>query len=309
MSLSVIINARNEEKFIAGCIESILNQTRKADEIIVVDHKSTDKTTEIASKYPIKIIEAKRSKRGYARDIGWRNATGDIIIYADADDLFSENWIDEIEKKFNEGADAVIDRIKVYKPKNLFEKSMDAVYDLRYKDYKPFSAWAFKREVLEKTGGFKDIWIEEYELGIRLLKQNYKILLADKALRYHRGEPRSFSNNIKRNFIFGKNEAVDIFMTYPEKFPTTRVFLFLLFLLLATVSIFLNLFLYFILISLPTLYILLFLKVAFIQKAWHQINKVVIFGIAFNSLIRTIFWTSGVVYAKIRYGYLKTSID
>ncbi len=56
--ISVLVIAHNEETHIAECIDSILSQSQKPDEIVLVVHNSTDRTLEIAKNYPdIRIVE------------------------------------------------------------------------------------------------------------------------------------------------------------------------------------------------------------------------------------------------------------
>ena len=93
--ISVIIPARNEEKNIGECIESVLIQKYKNLEIIVVDDSSQDKTFEIAKKYAekdrrIKLIKIDRLPEGwlgknYACYTGYKNAKGEVLLFLDAD--------------------------------------------------------------------------------------------------------------------------------------------------------------------------------------------------------------------------------
>jgi len=95
MKTSVVIISHNEEKYIKDCILSILNQTRKPDEIILVVHNSTDETYKIAKNYPINVIPLE-SKVGpvYARIEGIKNAQGEIILCIDGDSMAEKNWIE-----------------------------------------------------------------------------------------------------------------------------------------------------------------------------------------------------------------------
>lgn len=52
MQTSILIIAHNEEAHIRECIESVLNQSRKADEILLIAHNCTDRTADIAQEYP-----------------------------------------------------------------------------------------------------------------------------------------------------------------------------------------------------------------------------------------------------------------
>lgn len=102
MKITVIIPAFNEEQRIATCIEHVLNQTEKADEILVIDNNSKDKTAEIIKKYPVRYILEKEQGIIPARNRGFNEATGDIIARTDADTRVPSDWIQKIKKDFAE---------------------------------------------------------------------------------------------------------------------------------------------------------------------------------------------------------------
>ncbi len=92
--ISVIIPAYNACKFIAEAIESVLNQTFPAHEIIVVDDGSTDGTGEFVEKQfgdKVKVIRQENKGQGAARNAGIKVATGNIFQFLDADDLLLPN--------------------------------------------------------------------------------------------------------------------------------------------------------------------------------------------------------------------------
>ncbi len=102
MRVSVVIPAFNEEKNIKKCLEAILNQEEKADEIIVVDNNSTDKTIDIVKKYKnIKIIKEKKQGITQSRNTGFNKATGDILIKCDADTLLKGDFIKKVKITFS----------------------------------------------------------------------------------------------------------------------------------------------------------------------------------------------------------------
>lgn len=98
-TLSVVISAFNEEKKIKDCLESV----KFADEIIVIDNESTDKTAEIAKKYGAKIITQKNNplKIDLQKNIGFSKATGDFILSLDADERVTPALADEIQVILN----------------------------------------------------------------------------------------------------------------------------------------------------------------------------------------------------------------
>ncbi len=100
MKISVVIPVYNEEQYIKKCLEAIMAQTRPADEIIVVDNNSTDKTIEIAKTFPVKTVNEKKQGIIPARNRGFAEAKGDIIARTDADTIVGKNWLKKIETAF-----------------------------------------------------------------------------------------------------------------------------------------------------------------------------------------------------------------
>jgi glycosyltransferase involved in cell wall biosynthesis len=116
MKISVLIIAHNEEKYIERCINSILNQTQKADEIVLIAHNCTDKTIEIVhrlcsgsstQKFPITVVQFEGEKGiVHARLEGLKHVSGDIVLCVDGDSYAENNWISEMISKF--GKDVVL---------------------------------------------------------------------------------------------------------------------------------------------------------------------------------------------------------
>lgn len=95
MKFSIIIPNYNSSKWITKCLDSILDQTYKNYEIIIVDDMSTDNSVSIIKNYfyktnKIHLIElTKKAFNGGTRNIGVENATGDYILFIDCDDWFN----------------------------------------------------------------------------------------------------------------------------------------------------------------------------------------------------------------------------
>lgn len=95
-TISIIIPVFNAEKYLSECIESILKQTYKEFEVILIDDGSTDQSLNILKKYQkkdyrIRIIHQENKGVGVARNNGIDNAKGEFIIFVDADDVLPEN--------------------------------------------------------------------------------------------------------------------------------------------------------------------------------------------------------------------------
>lgn len=94
---SVIMPVYNGEKFISDAIESIINQTEKNWELIVVNDGSTDGTKNVLEKYAdndkIKVINQQNGGVSVARNVGVNNAKYDYITFLDADDVWCKNHL------------------------------------------------------------------------------------------------------------------------------------------------------------------------------------------------------------------------
>jgi len=100
MNISVIIPTYNRSEFIEQTINSVLNQTKMPNEIIIVDDGSTDNTYEIIAKlidiYPcIKYIKQTNSGVSNARNTGIINSINNWLCFLDSDDIWNENKIEE----------------------------------------------------------------------------------------------------------------------------------------------------------------------------------------------------------------------
>lgn len=102
MTISVVIPAYNEEKYIAGCIESVLaHAPRNLLEIIVVCNACSDRTADVALRYPkVRVVHEYRKGTGFARNRGFKEAKGDVLAYLDADSRIHGEWFPMVEREF-----------------------------------------------------------------------------------------------------------------------------------------------------------------------------------------------------------------
>src|SRR3989344_6133982 len=96
--LSVVVSAYNEERNIKDCLESVRGL---ADEIIVIDNSSSDKTGEIARKYTKKVFEQKNDPKNIdlQKNFGFSKAIGGWILSLDADERVTPELAKEIKGK------------------------------------------------------------------------------------------------------------------------------------------------------------------------------------------------------------------
>lgn len=101
--ISVIVPVYNVEKYIRGCIDSIIGQTYNNLEIIIVNDGSLDESGKICDEYlkkdnRIKVIHKENSGVSSARNIGIKNSTGKWIAFVDSDDWIEKNYFEELLK-------------------------------------------------------------------------------------------------------------------------------------------------------------------------------------------------------------------
>ena len=109
MRYSVIIPCYKEPKEIfKRCLDSIKNQTLKPYEVICIDDCSPSDTPQLAKEYGFKYIRHEVNKNnGGARNTGIREATGDYLVFVNADDYLELNALEEIDK-VNKGEDLIL---------------------------------------------------------------------------------------------------------------------------------------------------------------------------------------------------------
>lgn len=94
-SVSVVIPTYNEEKFIKDCILSLKGQNIPV-EIVAVDDGSTDQTATICEALGVKVIRQNHRGPGAARNLGARNAKGNILVLVDADMTFAPDYVSKL---------------------------------------------------------------------------------------------------------------------------------------------------------------------------------------------------------------------
>lgn len=102
MRISVVIPARNSAETIGLCIEALLAQStaRGEYEVIVVDDGSTDGTAAIAEGEGTRVLSQPHHGPAAARNLGLREARGEIVLFTDADCIPTSTWIEEMTKPF-----------------------------------------------------------------------------------------------------------------------------------------------------------------------------------------------------------------
>jgi glycosyltransferase involved in cell wall biosynthesis len=111
MRLSFVVPAYNEEAYLPACLESILSQIDPGTthlpagtcEIIVVNNASTDRTREVALRYPgVTVVDEPRKGLTFARQAGFAASTGALIANVDSDSRLTPGWVAKVLTTFAE---------------------------------------------------------------------------------------------------------------------------------------------------------------------------------------------------------------
>ena len=104
--ISIIVPIYNMEKYLDKCIQSLVNQTYKNIEIILIDDGSTDRSGEMSNEWRksderIKVVHKDNAGLGLARNTGLENATGDYVLFLDADDFLDALTVQTVVERHN----------------------------------------------------------------------------------------------------------------------------------------------------------------------------------------------------------------
>jgi len=177
--VSIVIPARNEEKSIASCLESVLKESYPNKEVIVIDDASTDRTSDVLKRFPVTVIRNDKAVGpSSARNIGVAKARAETIIFIDAHCIITDpNWIQKFLQYLQDPQVGVI--AGYFKP----QPSRKGLI-LTFKPPKPEQRLiksgnaAFRKVVFDQVGGFdpKTEWAGDAVLTYKIQKTRWKIL-------------------------------------------------------------------------------------------------------------------------------------
>ena len=220
--VSVVIPAFNEEKYLSFCLSSFTKQTYKNFEIIVSDGGSTDKTVEIAKSYKVKVVIIPHSTVTIARQKGADQASGEIIVGADADTVYPPTHLEMIVSAFQKDQNIV-----AVGGGGEFEKQPWWAYSMwriayyifgklvqlfGFVIYVPAFNLSFKRDIFHRIGGYHtylDFGGDELDILARL-KRVGKVYFD---IRLH---PNPSSRRIRVGFwkLMIKHTLIDYYLNY-----------------------------------------------------------------------------------------------
>ena len=191
-AISVVVPTRNRSARLRALLESLEQQKGPAFEVIVVDNASDDDTRAI--------VEAKRARGirlpepmgpAVARNVGWQEARGGLVVFTDDDVVASDGWLASLAAAHAREPEAVIQGRTEPDPRELDRLSAFA----RSQSASGPGPWfqtcniAYPRALLERLGGF-DEWFwdaagEDTDLGWRAVEAGARVIYEPAALNWH----------------------------------------------------------------------------------------------------------------------------
>jgi GT2 family glycosyltransferase len=215
--VSVIIPTYNYGSFLADCVNSVLRQSEKCIEIIIVDDGSTDRTADVVKSFAGKVKYIFQENKGLssARNTGLKHASGDFVQFLDSDDLLGIHAV-AAKANFlrrNPGVSLAVSPNRVFssvgadgKPKisgrwSLHRRNLDI--HLAYFNIAPPHAFLIRRSAVERVGYFDETLeaCEDYDYWLRAAALGYvPHYCGEGTAVYYRQHPASMSANRKRQY-------------------------------------------------------------------------------------------------------------
>jgi len=315
-STSIIVPTYNNEDTIEACLRSLIRQTYPIEEIIVVNDGSTDKTEQILAKMAenfsplIRVISTIHVGRSKARNLGWKNAVGNIFFFGEADAVYNEDYLEKAVKCLS--ADPAIGGVTLtgapLKVESTFvTECIEVQNEIRRKlidegKITPSWAWVYRREAIDAVGGFDDILSqgEDRDLFIRVKKAGYSFGLVRGVNWYHR-RAGGLLAYVRRCFLGGERRILYVLKNRDIGELLKSVVLPWVFLVLLIYAIFLH-WLYLILIAVSLLMLFLIYKwVSTLKVGWKSVgNKKYLFLLPIFNMLTYLATAIGYNYGAMR---------
>lgn len=213
--ISVIIPVYNASQYLDKCLASIETSSYHSYEIIVVDDGSTDDSAKLAHKRGVKTLKlSEQSGPAAARNYASKEAKGDVIFFIDADVTIQPGTVARLVKDFNKRSDiAAVFGSYDDSPEeqNFFSQYMNLRHHFVHQESNPEAVtfWsgcgAIRKDIFKLMDGFDEKkysrpCIEDIELGFRLKKMGYQILL-DKELQVKHLKKWSFISVVRTDIV------------------------------------------------------------------------------------------------------------
>ena len=226
-TVSIVVPVRNGAATIGELLDSLLKRDYDKNrlEIVVVDGNSTDGTRDVVVKYPVKLLIQEGEGLNGGRNTGIKSSRGEIVAFTDADCVVPKDWINKIVENFRDPQVGCVGGSSkgwhndflsqyaddsIFPTQRIFKKRQKLDRITLFFNCPAGSNMAFRREALEKVGGFdEDIryGFDEDELVERVCKAGYKMVLDPEVLVWHKHRS-TLKGLLKQNINFGRGGGI-----------------------------------------------------------------------------------------------------
>ena len=201
MKISAYIPCYNVEKYIEPTIQALLEQTRLPDEILIIDDGSKDRTVEVASRYPVRVIRHESNKGLSAgRNTAFANARYELVAAIDADVTPEKDWLERLAENFDDPGVAGAGGRLIEKHRETLPDGWRAMHfsqdmgeeRIEISGGSPRRLGGFgtiyRKDAVERVGGYDERYrtnFEDVDLCVRLLRGGYKLVFDPRAIAHH----------------------------------------------------------------------------------------------------------------------------
>ena len=204
--VSVIIPTYKSEATSVRCLKSIVSQTYKNIEIIIVDKFSRDRTIEIAKMFGVEVYQIKAKERSEQMNYGVKRARGKYVYVVGSDFVLEPSVVEEAVRMCEDKSYEAICVHNTSDPTvSFWSRVRKFERDMYRNDELNVSARFLKKDIFKEIGGFDEnlVAAEDYDFHNRLLERRYKIGRIT-AKEIHIGEPKTLREIVRKHFYYGK---------------------------------------------------------------------------------------------------------
>jgi len=237
--VSIVVATYNRESYIINCIKSLLIQSytpEKREIIVVIDPKTTDRTKELLSKYPVTILMASQGGPASCRNEGVEIAKGEVVAFIDDDSVADEYWLENLISNFSDPEIVGVGGIYPDPNEGVFHEyyridgglgnlPVQGKIIVSRENYMTFPTCnvCYLKKVFLEVGGFDPQLIrgQDRELLWRIIKKGYKLVYDSSAIAYHYGVPSTLRTLIRKTYLMGRYR-VQFYRKHPDFFQYVK---------------------------------------------------------------------------------------
>jgi len=196
LKVTVAIPCYNGAAYVGQAIEAVLNQSRPADEVLVIDDGSADNSAEIIRRYPVHLIQHDVNKGlATSRNTAIAAASGEVLVFVDVDAYADPHMLAVLLREYDDpkvggvggqGIESNIRsladrwrRVHASQTHGQLPKDVDFLYGI---------CMSFRLSALREVGGFNPVYrtnAEDVDVGLRLNTAGYRLRYEPEAKVYH----------------------------------------------------------------------------------------------------------------------------